>query len=369
MRAFIAATSLRSAYGGPAYSVGRLAGTLAGQGVDVGVWAADGSTSVAEWLDGQTSLTRLAGSLRAAAEEFGRADIAHDNGLWLRHNHWLAGHCAHHRIARVVSTRGMLEPWAAAHKRWKKQLAWSLYQRRDLRRAQALHATAQLEARNLEQLALGVPIHTIPNGVDVPPLEEIEPRRAESSSGQRTALFVGRLYPVKGLPMLIQAWANVRPQGWRLRIVGPDESGHKAELERLVEMTGLGEVVSFPGPVTGEAKRAAYVDADLFVLSSHSESFGMAAAEALAHGLPVLATTSTPWEVLESRRCGWLAEPTAEGLAIALQRAISTPTTQLRQMGERGRQLVIEAFGWESVGRSVIRMYEAAIQARAEAGS
>ena len=94
--------------------------------------------------------------------------------------------------------------------------------------------------------------------------------------------------------MLVEAWARVRPQGWQLTVAGPDEAGHKAEIERAVAAAGLAELVTFAGPLYGEVKEAALLGADLLVLPSYSESFGMVVAEALAHGVPVLATTGTP---------------------------------------------------------------------------
>jgi glycosyltransferase involved in cell wall biosynthesis len=150
-------------------------------------------------------------------------------------------------------------------------------------------------------------VRVIPNGVDVP---EVSRKAAHESDGKisrgegQTALFVGRIYPVKGLPMLIEAWAQVRPHGWRLQIVGPDEAGHRAEVERVVSAAGLDGVVSFVGPLEGQAKQTALLDADLFVLPTHSENFGMAIGEALAHGLPVLTTTGAPWSMLPQRGCG-----------------------------------------------------------------
>src|SRR5262249_44381126 len=156
-------------------------------------------------------------------------DILHDNGMWLSHNHRIANLGARYNIPRVVSTRGMLEPWAMNHKWGKKRVAWSLYQRRDLKRAHCHHTTAEAECRNVERLGLGVPVRVIPNGVDLPELDsgtqhvEVEKMRR---SDRKKALFLGRIYPVKGLPMLIKAWARVRPQGWHLQIAGPDEAGH-----------------------------------------------------------------------------------------------------------------------------------------------
>lgn len=360
MRIFLAGTSLLPSYGGPAYSVARLAAALAEAGAEVGLWASDQSALSAPLLHTHGSIRVLEGNAAEALEKFGIIDVLHDNGIWLLHNHRLAVFAVQRRIPRIVSTRGMLEPWAAGHKRLKKNIAWWLYQRRDLQRAQLVHTTATQEACNLKRLRLGVPACVIPNGVDVPEINSKggETTKALSASGWRTALFLGRIYPVKGLPMLIEAWARVRPVGWRLQIAGPDEAGHRAEVERAVSVAGLRDVVSFLGPVEGEAKTAAFFGAELLVLPSHSESFGMAVAEALAHGVPVLTTTGTPWAELTERGCGWWVAPTVDGIADGLRQATSQEAAALRTLGAKGRAWVVAEFGWETVANKFLRAYE-----------
>jgi glycosyltransferase involved in cell wall biosynthesis len=347
----ITATSLRPAYGGPAFSVCRLAAALGARGGEVGLWAADGSAMDTEPLSAAASVRRLDGPLRDAAAAFA-PDLVHDNGLWLAHNHRIAELAREAGLPRVVSTRGMLAPWAIRHKAWKKKLAWELYQRRDLGRAAALHATAAPEAEQLAAYGLAAPIHTIPNGVDLP---DLAPRRP---GDQRTAVFLGRLYPVKGLPMLIEAWARVRPAGWRLVIAGPDEAGHRRLVEAAIAAAGLGDVVSLPGPIFGPAKTALLQETDLFVLPSHSESFGMAIAEALAHAAPVLTTTAVPWPALEARRCGWRVEPNPAAIEEGLRIAVGCDEPTLRRMGMAGRALVAETLGWDGLAERFLALYD-----------
>lgn len=351
---FLAGTSLRPAYGGPAYSVSRLATALSEQRILVGLWTPDQSVATTPLLTADSAVQRLTGTAVQALETFGRPDVLHDNGLWRSHNHRLATFATARSIPRLVSTRGMLEPWAVNHKRWRKRVAWMAYQRRDLKTAEGLHATADAEAANLARWHLGVPVHVIPNGVDLP---DISPAGA-SSGATRTALFLGRLYPVKGLPMLIEAWSRVRPEGWRLRIAGPDEGGHGRMMQRSVEGKKLEGVVSFPGPLDGDAKRLAMLGADLFVLPTHSESFGMAVGEALAHGVPVLTTTAAPWPMLEEGGFGWRVAPTVDAIAEGLRRATSLDPGVLSGMGMKGRAFVRAGFDWGSVARRFAALYE-----------
>jgi glycosyltransferase involved in cell wall biosynthesis len=175
---------------------------------------------------------------------------------------------------------------------------------------------------------------------------------------RRIALFLGRLYPVKGLPLLIKAWNRVRPEGWRLVLAGPDEAGHQAELEALIRSAGLTGTISFAGPLASQAKSQCLAGADLFILPSYSESFGMAVAEALAHGLPVLTTNSTPWPMLGQRGCGWTVDATVDGIAGGLSQATSQDSKTLEAMGAKGRAWVASELGWERVAKQFVATYE-----------
>jgi glycosyltransferase involved in cell wall biosynthesis len=360
MKLLMTATSLDAAYGGPAFSVSQLAAALGEAGVEIGLWSADGSVVGANLLAPDARVRRLSGDLRQAAAAFG-PEVVHDNGLWLPHNHQVAGLAQAAGWPRVVSTRGMLEPWAVRHKRWKKAAAWRLYQHRDVQRADALHATAEAEAANLAAMRLRPPVHTIPNGVDLP---ELAPDREAGDAAPMTAVFLGRLYPVKGLPMLVEAWAQVRPAGWRLVLAGPDEAGHQREVEAAVAAGGLQDAVTLPGPVSGLAKADLLQGADLFVLPSHSESFGMALAEALSHGAPVLTTTAVPWPALETRQCGWRVPPTVEGLAEGLRVATARDRPTLRAMGAAGRELIAAEYGWPRIASAFVALYEGLARGR-----
>jgi glycosyltransferase involved in cell wall biosynthesis len=175
------------------------------------------------------------------------------------------------------------------------------------------------------------------------------------------ALFLGRVHPKKGLPMLIEAWARVRPNGWYLQIAGPDEAGHRAEVQNAIFAAGLSEVVFFVGPIGGEKKEYAFSNAELFVLPTHSENFGIVVAEALAHGLPVLTTTGAPWSTLAERGCGWRVDATVEGIAKGLRQATSCDPETLYAMGTKGREWVQTELGWERVAKEVIATYEGVI--------
>lgn len=355
MKLLLAADSLDPSAGGPAYTVPALGSALARQGAEVGLWTADGSTAAV------AGVTVLSGGVEQAIERFGTPDLLHDNGIWLPHHHRIARVASRRGIPRVVSLRGMLEPWAVRHRALKKKLAWTLYQRRDLVSASLLHATAPAEEANARALGLQGPFCTIANGVALPSPGK-RPRRA--AGAPRTALFVSRVHPKKGLPMLVRAWAKLRPEGWRLLIAGPDEEGHSAEVAAQIEALGLSGAVRLLGPVYGEDKEALMRGADLFVLPTHSENFGMAVAEALAYEVPVLTTHGAPWESLVEQRCGWWVAPQEAAIGEALAAATGANDTTRRAMGKRGAAMVVERFDWGGIAMQFLGQYEAMLARR-----
>src|SRR5215469_6057732 len=190
MKVLFTSASLLADYGGPAFSITALAMSLADAGVQVAFWAADQSAAITPLLDSDSCVRRIVGPERDALKFLScGGGILHDSSIWRPHNHRLATLANKNGVARVVSTRGMLEPWALSHKRARKLLGWNLYQRRDLKLARCHHATSDFEARNLQRLRLGVPILTVPNGVDVP-TDQILANEAKPHAS-KTALFLG----------------------------------------------------------------------------------------------------------------------------------------------------------------------------------
>jgi glycosyltransferase involved in cell wall biosynthesis len=327
-------TSVQLSHGGPAYSVPAIARALATVGLD-------------PVLATQDDVPRDASGQPVAWKRLMGARVIHHFGLWDPFHQAVCVGAALTRRPLVLSPIGMLEPWCLAYKPRRKRLALALYQRRNLERAVVLHATAQSEADQFRALGLAVPIAVIPHGVDA---QRLIPRGHRD--GPRTALFLSRIHPKKGLLMLVEAWSRIRPTQWRMVIAGPDEGGHRAEVEALIKRRGLHEQFEFVGAVAGDAKRTLMEIADLFVLPTHSENFGNAIAEALAFGIPTITTRGAPWSALAETNSGWWIDVGIEPLVYALEQAFSSAPSTLSSMGERGRSLVEERYGW---GRSVAR--------------
>ena len=285
-----------------------------------------------------------------ATEARGSDTIFHDHGVWMPSNHAAAATARRLGVPLVVSTRGMLTAWALGQSRIKKRAAWLLYQGRDLRSAQLLHATAEAEVEDIRRVGLRQPAVVLPNGVELP-----EDARGMPEASVRRALFLSRVHPKKGLLNLIEAWAHVRPRGWELVIAGPDEGGHRAEVE-VRARTHEVDVV-WAGPVDDRAKWDLYRSADLFVLPTFSENFGIVVAEALAAGVPAITTTGAPWGVLNERRCGWWIDVGVEPLAAALHEATALSDEARHAMGQQGRAYVREALSWEHVAQEMAAAY------------
>ncbi len=286
-------------------------------------------------------------------------DCVHFQGIWspslvFRFRSWRkAG------VPCLVSPHGMLEPWAIAHKRCKKAVAWHLYQKGMLNQFQGLHGTSEREVAQFSKLGLQVRAEVIPWGVDLPVATSI----FRSPLGTlRTALFVGRIYPVKGLPLLVEAWARVRPRGWKMLLMGPDEAGHRKEVEASIAKHRVGDVFEFLGELQGEDKDAIYRQAQLFILPSYTENFGLVVAEALAYGLPVVTTQGTPWENLVREGCGWWVPTSVEGLAEVIVEASALRPEDLKTMGNRGRDWMEREFSWDQVAVRMKALYERLIR-------
>ena len=162
---------------------------------------------------------------------------------------------------------------------------------------------------------------------------------------------------MKGLDFLLSAWASLRPPGWQLRLAGPDEGGYRSSLELLITQFQLSNSVTFVGPVTGKQKQVELSRADFLVLPSRSESFGMVVAEALAHQIPVLTTTATPWSQLEQIGAGWLCDPDVESLVAGLKRALASSQQERAAMGHKGRCYVADHFSWFACAHQFVDLY------------
>lgn len=343
---------------------------LARLGVDVSVFgiadefsADDAST----WTQGLPRYFAPRYTGFAYAPEMTRAlleapiDIVHQHGLWLypsiATSHWRR----RRRRPVVISTQGMLEPWALANSWGKKAIAGALFERRNLRQAACLHCS-EAEVEGVRRFGLRNPIAVIANGTDLPVRGGVLPRPAWLPDDERrTLLFLGRLHPKKGIRETLDAWTRLKAtapdvgRSWRLVIAGWDDGGHAGSLVSHVQAQGLNNDVVFPGPIFGEQKESVLAFADAFILASYSEGLPMAVLEAWSHALPVFMTREC--NLVEGFAAGAAIEVTTDPEKLALTLARSLGSSELARIGQRGRELVEQRFTWDVVVRDLHSVY------------
>jgi glycosyltransferase involved in cell wall biosynthesis len=294
----------------------------------------------------------------SSLEDLKNESLIHHHGIWLKCAHDVIQFSQKQNIPLVLSPRGMLEPWALRHNAFKKKVAWMLYQKNDLKKVKGFHATALSEAQQIRKLGYKQPIGIIPNGVYLPHIHELHSLEYKGSSSNKKVLFLSRLHEKKGLDILLKAWKRLSPSNAILEITGNDDGGYKSKLIKLRKELGLdGNQVIITEPKYGDEKNKALKEADLFVLPSYSENFGIVVAEALSYGIPVITTKGCPWQDLEEYNCGWWTEPNLEDFTNALSQALSLPKYELYKFGQKGRELVENKYDWKSVASQMLEFY------------
>jgi len=371
--------SINRNVGGPAASVPGLAMALADCGVRTSVASLDyqehGKQTRVRGVTNVTVVPRTIGKrLRGWSPSFGAAladaaskgvDVIHHHGLWMVPGIYARRTASRFGVPLVISPRGMLDPWSLERGPVRKRIASLVYERRNLRAARVLHATSDMEARAIRDYGLTQPIAVIPNGVDLPEDSNMTTpdalqTRFPELENRRCLLYMGRLHPKKGLDLLLDAWRTLAPDfpAWHLVIAGPDLIGYGAELQTTVAGDpALRRSITFAGMLDGLAKRAALAHAQLFVLPTRAENFGIAVAEALAHRIPVVTTTAAPWSDLATHECGWWVAPESKAVSGALRSAMERSPAELRAMGERGRAYASTHLAWSAIATRMLDVY------------
>jgi glycosyltransferase involved in cell wall biosynthesis len=349
---------------GYTYSVTRLCESLIERGLDVQLGCVDkpGRRAIPDFVrafprsPGPVKLgasSKLHQWLRAAARA-GEAGILHSHSLWHMPCVYPGWVSQWSWTPYIVSPRGTLSEAAFASGSRVKGTFWRFVQRPALLSATCFHATAESELADIRKHGFTQPVAVIPNGIDIPAL-------ARTHAKDRTLLFLGRVHPIKQPERLLESWQRLAPRfgAWRLKIVGTDldSPGYLDRMKVYAAQMRLPRV-EFAGELVDDEKFAAYRAADLYVLPSKSENFGITIAEALAAGTPVIATQGAPWGGLVSRRAGWWIKDDVETLSETLAEAMSKERGELEDMGARGRDWMLERFQWNSVADQVLHFYD-----------
>jgi glycosyltransferase involved in cell wall biosynthesis len=283
-------------------------------------------------------------------------DVFHVNCCWLPQSARLAMWAKNRGYRIVYSPHGMLEPWIMKRHYWSKKLpALLLYQRKALEVADIVHATADSEKQNFLNLDWNRRVEVIPNCIQ---LDGIDIK--ETWNKTCNILFLSRVHVKKGIEYLIDAVAELRNkfEGYTFIIVGPGEGEYIESLKQKARKKQVENLFYFVGAVFGDKKWQLYKDADLFVLPTYSENFGIVVPESLASGTPVITTHGTPWRELNEEKCGWWIPIGKDSLVTALQSFLLKTPEELKEMGLRGRKLVEDKYSSEKVAKQFLAMYE-----------
>lgn len=288
-----------------------------------------------------------------------RPDIVHVNCCWTP-DCAMIQRLAQKRGYKVVLTpHGMLEPWIIKRHYWTRKVpALWLYQKAAVQRADCVQATAESERDNLLKLGYNTNIKVVRLGIDA---ESIEMKRSWKKS--RQILFLSRVHVKKGINFLVEAADVLRNelQGYKILVAGEGEADYVAEMKRMIADNGLLDIVQLIGGVYGDEKWRLFQTSDFFVLPTHSENFGLAIAESLASGTPVITTVGTPWNDLNSSNSGAWIEIGTQPLVETLRRFLSLSDEDLETMGKNGRKLIETKYSAKVMAEEMMEVYQSIV--------
>lgn len=360
-------SSLDPRHGGVAEALRQFGAALVRQGHRTEI--ATGDAPGSPWLEGYPVPTHALGPTRGSYQHIGglrawlaarreRYDCVISHGLWQHHGFAAWQALRGMGTPRFVFAHGMLDPWfKRAHplKHFKKWLYWPWGEYRVLRDARAVFFTCEEERRLArESFWLYRCNEAVANlGLAEPP-DGAERQTAAfharfpELAGQRIILYLGRLHPKKGADLLLEAW-TAQP-GWRLVMAGPGEGAYVDRLK-----AAAGPDVTWAGMLEGDVKWGALRAAEAFVLPSHQENFGIAVAEALSCGCPVLISDKVNiWREIEADGAAFVESDTAAGVAKLLGRWQALPDDERAAMRTRARDCFAARFQIDRAAASLV---------------
>jgi glycosyltransferase involved in cell wall biosynthesis len=302
---------------------------------------------------------------RRAVRLVRETNILHGHGLYVGTNFIFGREARRQAKPLVYHVQGMFEPYILRRSRWKKQLVHWVFENSNISQVRLWRALTNKEADQIRARGYKAAIVVAPNGLnsnDYPRPENglaaiQTPLIRNLAKTRKRALFLGRIHPKKGLDLLLPAWARLEHErkDWELVIVGPDEQNYMSEVQKLVSSLGIEGQVLFTGTATGKTKVALFYSADLFILPSYSEGLPVSLLEAMACGLPVVATHACNCPDIYPAGAGWGCDPTVDSVAEALKLALQASEGERGQRGQSGRELVERAYSWDQITTTILQ--------------
>jgi glycosyltransferase involved in cell wall biosynthesis len=266
------------------------------------------------------------------------------------------------RVPYIVRPLGQLCHWSLQQSPQRKQAYLAAIELANLRGSAAIHVTSEQERDELASLNAIAPAFVLPHGISLPPALSSPRQRLREiiqvPEDEPILLFMSRLHPKKGLDCLIPALGTLKHRRFTLALVGSGSLEYEAEVDRYLAAVGISDRTYRPGFVPeSEMKQLLLQGSDLFLLTSHSENFGLAVLEALGSGLPAIVTPGVALSSLvEREKVGWVTKLDVSAIASTIDSCLANPES-LPEKGIRARQLVAENYSWERVAESLIPRY------------
>jgi glycosyltransferase involved in cell wall biosynthesis len=288
------------------------------------------------------------------------------HGLWQYHSFGVWRAIAGSSTPYFVFPHGMLDPWFKRTyplKHFKKLLYWPWAEYRVLRDAKAVFFTSEEERRSARESfslyrrrEIVVGFGTAPPPMDVARARDAFFDAFPTLRGERFFLFLGRLHEKKGCDLLIEAFGRVRNSSERVHLVIAGPCAHPDYLRHLQQLAGSSNgMISFPGMLTGDVKWGALSAAEAFVLPSHQENFGIAVAEAVASGTPVLISNKVnTWREIEADGAGYVENDDLAGTVNLLKRWLATPPEMRSEARANARKCFANRFEIERATDSLL---------------
>lgn len=284
-----------------------------------------------------------------------KPDLVHVNCCWMPQSAFTQKWAQKLGYKVILSPHGMLEPWIISRHYWTKKVpALLLYQKAAIKNADCLHATAESEKDNLLKLGYNNKIAIVANGIDVDNIT-----MKSNWERKKKILFLSRVHVKKGIEFLLEAVAILKEQltDYTINIAGEGDDDYIVSLKNKVKELNIENLVSFCGGVYGEKKWKLFREADVFVLPTYSENFGIVVGEALACGTPVITTKGTPWEELNTEHCGWWTEVGTKATKEALSSFLTLSVNTLKEMGCNGRRLIENKYSTKKIAQDMYSLY------------
>lgn len=301
---------------------------------------------------------------RYLRQHVGEYDIIHCHGLW--HFGTLAPFLLDKRVAKVITIHGVLDRWTYAHNNWKKQIIDTLVQKNFLRRANLIHIYNADEREDVLRY-LGHPhpnILLIPNGVNLNDFAQLPSRgtfrqKFNIPADRQMVLFMSRLNAKKGLDLLLPAFRDyVRQHPDTVLVLAGGDDGYAATIRQFIDRHTLSESIRMVGMLTGDDKKAALADADLFTLPSYSEGFSIAVLEAMAAGTPALVSDRVGFgDAIREHDAAGLVELTPDGVRAGLETMLGDDARRQR-VSQNATVLLRAHYDVDIVAKRMLDEYE-----------